>query len=63
MPPISDVWRYFDKINKIEAKCKLCLKTLKTGGGTTNLKNHLKMKHPKFGTEKQRETEVCYRMV
>lgn len=41
--PKSDVWKYFTKINKNEAKCNVCAKTLKTCGNTSNLKCHLKV--------------------
>ncbi|XP_021707818.1 zinc finger BED domain-containing protein 4 isoform X2 [Aedes aegypti] len=42
---ISAVWRHFTKINKSTALCNLCRKDLKFCGNTTNLKNHLKLKH------------------
>ncbi|CAH0562783.1 unnamed protein product [Brassicogethes aeneus] len=47
----SSVWRYFTKTETTKAKCKLCCKTLKTGGGTSNLKQHLIHKHPKIEDE------------
>lgn len=40
----SDVWNFFKKGNNA-SQCNLCGKMYKTGGGTTNLKNHLKRKH------------------
>lgn len=42
-PPKSDIWRQFTKTSKTEAKCKYCLKILKTSGNTSNLKAHLKI--------------------
>ncbi|KAL1488535.1 hypothetical protein ABEB36_014999 [Hypothenemus hampei] len=42
----SDVWDFFIKKGKDICQCNLCGKIYKTGGGTTNLKNHLARKHP-----------------
>uniref|UniRef100_A0A1B6BWX9 BED-type domain-containing protein n=1 Tax=Clastoptera arizonana TaxID=38151 RepID=A0A1B6BWX9_9HEMI len=42
-PPKSDVWRYFTRTSKQEAKCNFCSKLLKTSGNTSNLKSHLKV--------------------
>lgn len=43
----SKVWLYFHRPIDGEAKCKLCVnKSYKTGGGTSNLRNHLRNKHP-----------------
>ncbi|KAG8176986.1 hypothetical protein JTE90_005731 [Oedothorax gibbosus] len=47
----SLVWKYFVKGDNNEAQCSLCLKKLKTGGGTTNLRQHLKQKHPNYAAE------------
>ena len=48
----SSVWKHFGlkkgptgRLDKTKAVCKLCNQPLSTGGGTTNLKNHLKAKH------------------
>lgn len=38
------VWKYFIRTDT-DGKCKLCQMIVKTGGNTTNLKNHLKRKH------------------
>lgn len=46
MPPKSQYWKYFEKINDTSAKCRSCGKNLKTAGNTTNLKCHLDKKHP-----------------
>lgn len=54
----SSVWRYFTKTEATKASCKLCSKTLKTGGGTSNLKQHLIHKHPKI--EIQDGVKVSY---
>lgn len=40
----SIVWKYFIRTDN-GGKCKLCQMIVKTGGNTTNLKNHLKRKH------------------
>lgn len=43
----SIVWHFFDlSTNKKEAVCKLCKKTYLNHGNTSNLKDHLKRKHP-----------------
>ncbi|KAL4119982.1 hypothetical protein QTP88_012732 [Uroleucon formosanum] len=41
----STMWKYFDKCDN-GGSCKLCRMTVKTCGNTTNLKQHLKRKHP-----------------
>ena len=42
----SKWWEQFEEIeNGKRAKCKICSSSLVTGGGTTNLKNHLQSKH------------------
>ena len=42
----SEVWHYFTKEGKAEAKCIKCQKVLKCGGGSTSsLKNHIKDIH------------------
>jgi hypothetical protein len=49
MPPstASDVWKYFTRsLDKKTAKCNLCNTDFTYCGGTTNLRNHLKAKHP-----------------
>nr|XP_036226948.1 uncharacterized protein LOC118682393 [Bactrocera oleae] len=45
MPPKSQYWKYFEKINDTSAKCRSCGKNLKTASNTTNLKCHLEKKH------------------
>lgn len=42
MPPKSDIWKYFLKQDKNQARCKVCGKVLKTSGNTTNLRGHFK---------------------
>ena len=48
MPPsASHVWKFFTKAaDKKSATCNLCSMTLQLHGGTSNLNNHLKFKHP-----------------
>lgn len=41
----STMWKYFDKCDN-GGSCKLCRTIVKTCGNTTNLKQHLKRKHP-----------------
>ena len=41
----SPVWEYFEKLENGKIMCKLCKKELADGGGTSNLQNHLRMKH------------------
>lgn len=38
----SKVWLFFEKPEHSEAKCKICKQIYKTGGGTSNFRNHLK---------------------
>lgn len=43
---ISAVWKDFERMSGgTQAKCKICQKVYKTGGGTSNLRNHLMRKH------------------
>ena len=50
---ISVVWKHFGfekdnsgkLVNRARATCKLCMQKVAHGGGTTNLKNHLRTKH------------------
>lgn len=44
----SAVWEYFTKCGINEAKCSLCSKTVKTGGGTSNLRQHIRSKHREY---------------
>lgn len=44
---MSVLWNYFNKLEN-GGKCKLCNAEVKTCGNTTNLKQHLKRKHPYF---------------
>lgn len=43
----SNIWTLFDKVDKNEGMCRLCRKTYKTSGNTTNMKEHLRRKHPR----------------
>lgn len=44
---MSVMWKFFDKLeNGASGSCKLCNAVVKTCGNTTNLKQHLKRKHP-----------------
>ncbi|XP_050527498.1 zinc finger BED domain-containing protein 4-like isoform X2 [Daktulosphaira vitifoliae] len=45
MGKISKIWRHFDKVNKLSAKCKVCGKICLTSGNTSNLHSHLKNAH------------------
>lgn len=45
----STMWSYFNKVDK-GGVCKLCNVVVKTCGNTTNLKQHLKRKHPGLNT-------------
>lgn len=47
------------KIKKLTAKCKTCNKIVKTGGGgTSNIKNHLKTNHFTLYYEKENATSA-----
>ena len=41
---MSPVWEYFEKLENGKSMCKVCKKEPADGGGTSNLKNHLRMK-------------------
>lgn len=41
----SKYWTYYLKMPARQAQCNLCMQVIKTGGSTTNLRNHLKYKH------------------
>ena len=43
---ITSNWNYFEIINDKEAVCKICNKTVKTSGNSTNINKHMKRKHP-----------------
>lgn len=48
MAPIrSGVWKHFSKENATNVKCRLCCKFIKTSKNTSNMMQHLKLKHPK----------------
>ena len=45
-PPTSKAWNYFKRTtDSITVKCKLCETELTYTGGTTNMLNHLRLKH------------------
>ena len=45
-PPTSKAWNYFKRTaDSKTVKCKLCETELKHTGGTTNMLNHLRLKH------------------
>lgn len=50
MPPQrSEVWKHFTmSADKKNAKCNICTVELTYAGTTTNLRNHLRMKHSTF---------------
>lgn len=45
-PPKSQLWKHFEKTSSLTATCRYCKQQLKTSGNTSNLKSHLKTKHP-----------------
>ena len=50
-PPTSAVWKYFKRNNDGNTvKCTLCSQELKMTGGTSNMRNYLKGKHPSHET-------------
>lgn len=53
----SDVWNIFIK-TKDGGKCKLCQVCLKTSGNTTNLRKHLKRRHPDFSLTEVEKIKV-----
>jgi len=53
MVKVSKIWRYFDKVDKLSSKCKLCGKICPTAGNTSNLFSHLKNIHKDTSTSEQ----------
>ena len=47
-PNKADIWKYFLKVSGDVARCSICRKRLKTGGGTTNMRRHIVTTHPKY---------------
>lgn len=48
MPPLkSEVWKHFTKENATEVKCRVCGKNLRFCNNTSNMMQHLKLKHSK----------------
>lgn len=47
----SVLWNFYDKSTD-GGVCKLCKQNVKTSGNTTNLKNHIKRKHPSINVDK-----------
>ncbi|XP_065682346.1 uncharacterized protein LOC136086280 isoform X1 [Hydra vulgaris] len=46
MPKESDIWKFFEKSSKFEAKCKICFKSYKINcGSTSTITSHVKTKH------------------
>lgn len=60
-PKTSEVWKYYDIISKDCAQCKICKTTFsRKGRGTSNLRIHLKSKHPEeHKVLQEREREKC----
>lgn len=54
----STMWKYFNKV-KNGASCKFCNAVVKTSGNTTNLKQHLKRKHPSLNFLKPTKSAKC----
>lgn len=52
----SKVWNYFEKLDDKTAKCKLCQKTIRSAGNTTNLMGHIKNMHKAVNLEIQKES-------
>lgn len=42
----STVWSYFDSSDNLSAVCRICNNKLSYNGSSSNLKKHLKRKHP-----------------
>lgn len=58
MAKISKIWRYFDKVNKLSSKCKLCGKICPTAGNTSNLFSHLKNVHKDTSTSDNNTDDI-----
>ncbi|KAE8737688.1 hypothetical protein FOCC_FOCC016845 [Frankliniella occidentalis] len=53
----SEVWKSFVKIDKDNARCKLCQKVVVTSGNTRNLWKHLKRFHKDLNSPTSTETQ------
>lgn len=42
----SEIWRFFDPIDEVFAKCNICKNKISYKTTTSNLKKHMKTKHP-----------------
>ena len=58
MPKRSEVWKHFNVGSKNTARCRHCEKILKTLGNTSNLMDHLKVKHPSEIPGTSRESDA-----
>lgn len=48
----SLIWRLFEHVESLNAaRCLICLKKLHESGGVSNLRRHLKKRHPKVLSE------------
>ncbi|XP_012218110.1 zinc finger BED domain-containing protein 4-like [Linepithema humile] len=56
-PKGSNMWKYFEKIDRESAKCKTCSKIIRNDRNTTNLKNHLNSKHPLLLSPEKRKLD------
>ena len=60
MKPKSEMYKYFIKVQNDICNCKLCGQFVKTSGNTSNMKSHIRRKHPSVLSEKpvQRNQEI-----
>ncbi|XP_017479277.1 PREDICTED: zinc finger BED domain-containing protein 1-like [Rhagoletis zephyria] len=54
----SHAWKWFDKLNRISAKYRICSKLYKTSCKTSNLHDHISRTHPNLGNSECPESVI-----
>ena len=54
----SEVWSHFSKVGETRVQCSVCKELYSYSGNTTNLRFHLKTRHPEVVLSKVEEVEV-----
>ena len=54
----SEVWSHFSKVGETRVQCGVCKELYSYSGNTTNLRFHLKTRHPEVVLSKVEEVEV-----
>ena len=54
----SEVWSHFSKVGETRVQCAVCKELYSYSGNTTNLRFHLKTRHPDVTLSKVEEVDV-----